>query len=89
MALTFADLSRQTPALLATPAIVGLSTDSSPVVGEDGGELMVGQTWLHEDTGALKYYTGSEWKLVDANQERGLQTALLFKILDRLTGEDE
>lgn len=88
MALTLADLSRQTPALLTSAPIIGLSTDSDPTVGADGGALEVGQVWLHEDTGRQKYYTGSEWKLVDANQERGLQTALLLEIRDLLKGDE-
>ncbi len=89
MALTLHDLSRQRPALLTSPPIVGLSTDSEPTVGEDGGELERGQTWLHEDTGVLKYYTGSVWTPVDFNQTIGLQTTLLFEIRNLLRGDDE
>lgn len=80
---------RQTPALLTDPPIVTESTETLPTVGEDGGALEVGATLLHEDTGRLLYWTGSEWKLADLNQERGLQTSLLFEIRDLLQGDDE
>lgn len=87
--LTFSDLARQRPALLTEPPIVGLSTDATPTVGEDGGELEVGATWLHEDTGQVRYWAGSEWKPVDFNQMNGLTLTLLFEIRDLLRGDDE
>ena len=88
MSLNHADLALQRPELLTSERIVGLSTDDDPEVGPDGGDLEVGQVWLHEDTGRAKYWTGSEWKLADFNQEFRLQTALLFELRDMLKGDD-
>jgi hypothetical protein len=89
MPLTLNEFTRQTPALLTSPPIVGLSSDAEPTVGEDGGALETGQLWHWEDTGHWKYYTGSAWKLVDFNQTIGLAISLLFEIRDLLQGDDE
>lgn len=75
------------PALLTDSPIVGLSTDDGPTVGGDGGALEVGATWLHEDTGVLKYWTGSAWATVKQEQADRLSLALLFEIRDSLQGE--
>ena len=76
------------PALSTETPIIGLSTDSEPTVGVDGGALEAGATWLHEDTGALKYYTGSAWAAVAVEQADGLRLALLFEIRDLLRGDE-
>ena len=87
MSLTLSDLSQQRPSLLTSDRIIGLSTDSNPTVGGDGGALLVGQEWVHEDTGVIKYYTGSGWVLVDFNQRLNQGIALLMEIRDLLNGE--
>ncbi len=78
----------QKPELLTGDQIVGISTDSEPIVGPDGGPLEIGQLWLHEDTGRLKWWTGSAWTLVEPNQEIRLQTALLREVRDLLKGDE-
>lgn len=78
----------QKPELSTGDRIVGLSTDAAPTVGPDGGALSVGQLWVHEDTGRLKWWTGSAWELVEHNQEIRLQTALLFELRDYFRGDE-
>lgn len=92
MSVALEQLHRQRPELLAVSPIVGLSTDDEPTVDADGGELEVGATWLHEDTGVLHYYTGVTgrlWRPVDLMQFRGLELSLLFEIRDLLKGDEE
>lgn len=91
MGMVLQDFSRQTPALLTSPPIVGLSTDDEPEVGSDGGELEAGETWLHEDTGELHYYTGSAWKLTDFNQVFMQRQDRIIELLEQLVaqGSDE
>lgn len=55
------DLLLARPQLRTTGRLVRLSTDSLPTVDDDGGALQVGTELLHEDTGAFRYWTGSEW----------------------------
>lgn len=76
------------PTLLSERPIVTLSTDDEPEVDNDNGALEVGHTWLHEDTGAMKYWTGSEWKPVTVQQADALRLNLLFDIRDMLSGEN-
>lgn len=75
------------PTLLTERPIVSLSTDDEPELDNDGGALEVGQTWLHEDTGSMRYWTGTEWKPVTVEQADGLKLNLLFDIRDLLSGE--
>lgn len=72
------------PALLTDAPIVGVSTDDEPEVDNDGGTLEVGATWLWEDTGLWKYWTGSAWKAVTVEQVTGLNLSLQFEIRDLL-----
>lgn len=72
------------PALLTEPPIVTQSTDNEPETDNDGGTLEVGQTWRHDDTGSLYYWTGDKWMPVTVEQAEGLKLALLFKISERL-----
>jgi hypothetical protein len=80
-AFSAAPLSRERP-------IVTLSTDDEPEIDNDGGELEVGTTWLHEDTGSMFYYTGSAWKPVTVQQVEALKLNLLFDIHSRLLGSE-
>ena len=76
------------PALATDSPIVGISTDDDPAVGAAGGALEVGATWLHEDTGVWKYWTGSAWVTVAVEQADGLRLSLLFEIRDLLQGDE-
>lgn len=71
-----------TPALLTERPIVTASTDDEPELDNDGGALEVGHTWLHQDTGAMFYYTGSAWRPVTEQQRENLTLFLLFDLRD-------
>lgn len=80
------------PILLTESPLVTESTATAPTVDDEGNPLEVGELWVHEDTGARFYWSGSEWLSVSREQMEALKLDLLFEIRDYLrlqTDEEE
>ena len=72
------------PQLKTTGRMTRLSTDTDPTEDDDGGELMIGQEMLLEDTGMFKYWDGNSWEPVTFSQKLLQFFELQFEIRDEV-----